>query len=132
MSQEITMSEPQKQDVSTVEPPPSDKPFLRFYHSKNLRAQTLAVLTTLEQAKDCTRYSNALTEIVLELTDNGLEYYFLRPLKLANVGFVVEQSAQLGMGGVKRVMAPVIRNVIGRMDAQQLLTVCQHIRQLME
>ena len=126
------MSEPQKQEVGMLEPPPSAKPFLRFYHSKSLRANTLAVLTTLEQAKDCTRYSNALSEIVLELTDSGLEYYFLRPLKLANVGFVVEQSAQLGMGSVKRVMAPVIRNIIGHMNAQQLLTVCQHIRQLME
>ena len=69
---------------------------------------------------------------MLELTDSGLEYYFLRPLKLANVGFVVEQSAQLGIGSVKRVMAPVIRNIIGHMDGQQLLTVCQHIRHLME
>jgi len=126
------MSESQKQALAAVEPAPADKPFLRFYHSKSLRANTLAVLTTLEQAQDCTRYSNALTDIVLELTDSGLEYYFLRPLKLANVGFVVEQSAQLGMTGVKRVMAPVIRNVIGRMDARQLLTVCQHVRQLME
>ena len=126
------MSEPHKPEQGMVAPPPSDKPFLRFYHSKSLRANTLAVLTTLEQAQDCTRYSNALAEIVLELTDSGLEYYFLRPLKLANVGFVVEQSAQLGTGGVKRVLAPVVRNVIGRMDAQQLLTVCYHIRQLME
>ena len=86
----------------------------------------------LEQAKDSTRHRNALTDIVLELTDSGMEYYFLRPLKLANAGFVVEQSAQLGMGAVKRVMAPVIRNVIGYMDKQQLLTVCHHIRQLME
>ena len=126
------MSEPQKQEVGMFEPPPSNKPFLRFYHSTSLRANTLAVLTTLEKAKDCTRYSNALSEIVLELTDSGLEYYFLRPLKLANVGFVVEQSAQLGIGSVKRVMAPVIRNIIGHMDAQQLLKVCQHIRLLME
>ena len=126
------MSESQKQEVGLLELPPSDTPFLCFYHSKSLRANTLAVLTTLEQAKDCTRYSNALTEIVLELTDSGLEYYFLRPLKLANVGFVVEQSAQLGMGSVKRVMAPVIRNIIGHLDSRQLLMVCQHIRQLME
>jgi hypothetical protein len=69
---------------------------------------------------------------VLELTDSGLEYYFLRPLHLAKVGFVTEKSAQLGMGGVKRVMAPVIRNIIGRMDKHQLLAVCSHIRQLME
>ena len=126
------MSEPQKQEEGTIHPPRSDKPFLRFYHSERLRTKTLAVLTTLEQAQDRTRHRNALTDIVLELTDSGMEYYFLRPLKLANVGFVVEQSAQLGMGGVKRVMAPVIRNVIGHMDKHHLVTVCRHIRQLME
>jgi len=48
------------------------------------------------------------------------------------VGFVVEQSAHLGMGGVMRIMAPIIRNIIGRMDTHQLLTVCSHMRQLME
>ncbi len=126
------MSEPQKQAVGSVQTPPSDKPFLRFYHAESLRAKTLAVLTTLEHAQDSTRHRHALTDIVLELTDSGLEYYFLRPLKLANVGFIVEQSAQLGMGGVKRVMAPIIRNIIGSMNKQQLLTVCRHMRQLME
>ena len=126
------MSEAQKPAVGTVQPPPPDRPFLRFYHSQSLRTKTLAVLTTLEQAQDATRHRNALTDIVLELTDSGLEYYFLRPLKLANAGFVIEQSAQMGMGAVKRVMAPVIRNVIGYMDQRQLLIVCHHIRQLME
>jgi hypothetical protein len=112
--------------------PPSPTPFLRFYHSESLRAKTLVVLTTLEQAQDSTRHRDALSGIVVELTDSGLEYYFLRPLTLAKVGFVVEQSAHLGMAGVKRVMAPIIRNIIGHMDTQQLLTVCRHIRQLME
>ena len=111
--------------------PPPERPFLRFYHSDRLRAATLVVLTALEQARDPTRYRDALSDIVLELTDSGLEYYFLRPLKLAQVGFVVEQSAYLGMGGVMRVMAPIIRNIIGHMDAHQLLTVCSHMRQLM-
>ena len=123
---------PQTAQPSVTPAPPSVQPFLRFYHADSLRAKTLAVLTTLEQAQDSTRHRNALTDIVLELTDSGLEYYFLRPLKLANVGFVVEQSAHLGMGGVKRVMAPIIRNIIGYMDTHQLLTVSRHIRQLME
>ena len=56
----------------------------------------------------------------------------MRPLKLAQVGFVVEQSAHLGMGDVMRVMAPIVRNITGRMETHQLLTVCSHMRQLME
>ena len=126
------MNDPQKPDVTGVHIPPPGRPFLRFYHSDALRTKTLAVLQTVEHAHDRTRHRKALTDLVLELTDSGLEYYFLRPLKLANVGFVVEQSAQLGMSGVKRMMEPVIRNIIGSMNTHQLLAVCRHMQHLME
>ena len=120
-----------------VKPPvkvssPSSQPFLRFYHSESLRAKTLAVLATLEKAKDSTQHRGALADIVVELTDSGMEYYFLRPLKLAKTGFFVESSANVGMAATISILASVIRNIIGRMDKAQLLTVCSYIRQLME
>ena len=111
---------------------PSRQPFLRFYHSASLRAKTLAVLATLEKAKDSTQHRDALADIIVELTDSGMEYYFLRPLKLAKVGFFTEQSANLGMAATTRVLASVIRNIIGRMDNPQLRTVCSYVRQLMK
>jgi hypothetical protein len=111
---------------------PSPRPFLRFYHSESLRAKTLAVLTALEKAKDSTKYRDALADVVVQLTDSGMEYYFLRPLMLAKAGFFVEQSANLGMSATTGVLASVIRNIIGGMDSPQLLTVCSYIRQLME
>jgi hypothetical protein len=111
---------------------PSSQPFLRFYHSESLRAKTLAVLTTLEKAKDGTKHRGALADVFVQLTDSRMEYYFLRPLKLAKVGFFVQQSANLGMSATTGVLASVIRNIIGGMDGPQLLAVCSHIRQLME
>jgi hypothetical protein len=111
---------------------PSPQPFLRFYHLESLRAKTLAVLTTLEKAKDSTRYRDSLADIVVQLTDSGMEYYFLRPLKLAKAGFFVQQSANLGMAATTGVLASVIRNIIGGMASPQLLAVCSYIRQLME
>ena len=110
----------------------SAKPFFRFYHSESLRAKTLAVLTTVEKAKDGTQHRNALADIVVELTDSGMDYYFMRPLKLAEVGFFVEQSANLGLGATKRVFASVIRNIVGHMDNLQLRSVCNSIRQMMK
>ena len=110
----------------------STRPFLRFYHTESLRAKTLAVLTTIERAQDSTRHRAALADLVVELTDSGLDYYFLRPLKIAKAGFVIEQSAHLGMAGATRTLASVIRNIIGLMDKSQLLAVCSYIRQLME
>ena len=90
------------------------------------------MLAALEKAEDGTEYRDALADIVVELTDSGMDYFFLRPLKLAEVGFFTQQSANLGMAATTAVLGGVIRNVIGRMDNPQLLTVCSYIRQLME
>ncbi|MEJ6004906.1 hypothetical protein WG899_05065 [Paucibacter sp. AS339] len=107
------------------------QPFLRVYHSEALRKKTLSLLNTLEQAPDATTHRDALANVVVELTNAGLNYCFMRPLKLAKPGFIVEQSANLGMAGVQQVMASVTRQVIGRMESPQLLSVCGSIRQLM-
>jgi hypothetical protein len=124
---------PRVKPLAKVSPPsPKSLPSLRFYHSQSLRTKTLAVLTTLEKAKDRKQHRGALAEIVVELTDAGMEYYFLRPLKVAKAGFFVEQSANLGIAATTGVLASVIRNIIGGMNNAQLLSLCSYIRQLMK
>jgi hypothetical protein len=60
-----------------------------------------------------------------------MDYYFMKPLKLSKAGFIVEQSASIGMAGIQQVMGSVIRNVIRRMEGPQLLSVSGSIRELM-
>ena len=105
-------------------------PFLRFYHSEDLRIKTHTVLTALEVAPDPTQHRDALGDLVAELSDAGLHYFFMAPLKLAKPGFLVEQSASLGMAGARQVLGSVARNIISRMDKPQLLSVSASIRQL--
>ncbi len=107
------------------------RPFLRFYHSEELHQKTILVLATLESAPDPTAHRDALAELAVELTHSGLHYYFIKPLKVAKAGFILEQSASIGMIGVQQVIATVIRNIIGRMDAPQLLSVGNSLRQFM-
>ena len=68
---------------------------------------------------------------MVELTNAGMDDYFLKPLRLTKVGFVVQQTANLGVAGATRIMAPMIRNIIGRLDKDQLLSISGYIRQLM-
>ncbi len=110
---------------------PAAKPFLRFHHSAALRAKTLKVLETVENADKPTEHSGRLTDLVLELTEAGMDQFFLQSLKATKANFVVQQSASLGLSGVQKVMGTVIRNIIGRMDDKQLLSVCGSIRQFM-
>lgn len=110
---------------------PAARPFLRFYHSAELRRKTLSVLDRIERAKDATTHRDELADVVVELTNDGLDFYFMGPLRLAEAGFVLEQSANVGVMGVQQVMASVVRQVIGRMGSPQLLSVCGSIRQFM-
>nr|WP_295077601.1 hypothetical protein [uncultured Roseateles sp.] len=110
---------------------PDSKPFLRFHHSQALRVKTLKVLLAVEAAEQATEHADALTDLVLELTDQGLDQYFLQTLKATQANFLVQQSAALGMVGVNKLMGSVIRNIMGRMDDKQLLVVCGSIRQFM-
>lgn len=89
------------------------------------------MLGTVEKARDAAAHRDALADVVVELTSSGLDFYFMKPLRLAKAGFILEQSASLGMTGVQQVMASVIRQIIGRMEGPQLLSVCCSIRQLM-
>lgn len=107
------------------------QPFLRFYHSVDLRKKTLAVLALIEGAPDATAHRGALADVVIELMKSGFDGYFVAPLKKAKAGFLIEQSANVGLMGAQQVMGAVARNIIGRMDAPQLLSVCGSIRALM-
>lgn len=107
------------------------RPFLRFFHPAALRKRTLAALNRLENAADPTQHAEALAGVVVDLTRCGFDSYFLQSLKRAHAGFIVEQSAALGLGGAVKVMAAVIRNVIGNMGAPQLLSVSASMRAFM-
>lgn len=107
------------------------KPFLRFRHSKELRAKTIQVLETIEIAENAAEHAAQLAELIVELTECGMDQYFMQSLKAAKVNFVFQQSAALGLSGVQKLMGAVIRNMIGHMDDRQLQSVCGSIRQFM-
>lgn len=108
------------------------RPSLRFYPAEDLHRRLIALLDQIEDSPDATLHSAKLSEAVRELTTEGIDYYFLKTLKEAKVGFVTQQSANLGLTGVQQVMAPVIRNIIGRLEHAQLQAIAQSIRQLMK
>jgi hypothetical protein len=108
------------------------KPSVRFFHSAALRKRTDAVLSRIERDADATQHANALSSVVVELTEAGLDYYFLRPLQESKFGFVARQTANLGMSGALRVMSPIIGRILAGADTPQLRGVARHIRHLTE
>lgn len=105
-------------------------PSLRFYHSEELREKTNTVLSALESQPGHPHHGDAIADLVTHLIEAGMDYYFLKPLKQAEVGFVAEQSARIGISGAAKLVSSVSRKFIIRMDQTQLLVVATHIRSL--
>lgn len=106
-------------------------PSLRFHYSSELHARVLALLDQVERAEDAAAHRDEVAELVVQLTEAGLDDYFMKPLDRTRPGFVIRQSANVGMAGARQVMGSVLRRIIGHMDGPQILSVCASIRDLM-
>ncbi len=107
------------------------KPSLRFFHSPALRARTDKVLSNIDTGLDPVSQAEALSGVVLALTKAGLDYYFMKAIKDARLGFVARQSAQIGIGATTRLFGPILRSVIGTASPAQLRSISKHIHHLM-
>lgn len=110
---------------------PTPKPSLRFPLPAALRVRTLKVLSKIDTDSDPTRHADDLCALTIALTESGMEHYFLKAVTDAKLGFVARQTASFGVAGSIRVMAPIVRTVLGGADGAQLKAVSKHIRGLM-
>ena len=104
--------------------------FLCFQLTPEAQHRLDAVLVAIEQSAEPDEHGEALADVVAELTDAGLSYYYLRAAKVAKVGFVVEQATRLAVSGAGKLISSVCRKYLVRMDGAQLLAVAGHIRAL--
>jgi len=106
------------------------EPSLRFYHSEALRDKTDTVLSALESRPDHKKNGDAVADLVTDLVEAGMDYYFLTPLKQAKIGFVAEKSATVGISSAVKLISSVSRKFLVRMDQSQLMVVSNHIQSL--
>jgi len=106
------------------------QPSLRFHYAESLRAKTHAVLEALEAAPEHPGHAEAMAQVVSELVEAGMDYYFMRALRQADVGFVAEQTARAGMSAARTLVNSMSRKYVVRMGSAQLLVVARHIREL--
>ncbi len=110
---------------------PAPRSSLRFAISSPLRSRVLKVLAKVDRDSDPVRHVPDLSSLVVSLTEAGMEYYFLKAVRDAKLGFVARQTAGLGVSGAVRVMSPIVRSILGGADAGQLRAISAHIRGLM-
>ena len=107
-----------------------EQPSMRFFHSTELKEKTDAVISELESNPDYPKHGDAMADLVAELINAGMDYYFVKALKEAKIGFISEKSAMLGISSAVKLISSVSRKFIVRMDSNQLSIVASHIKSL--
>lgn len=90
--------------------------------------------TALQQVRENpTRppHVDALVTVILELTDSGLDYYFLEPLRRIEAGAMSMASARLGIAAAGRGLPTIIRRVVASLDEQQILALADFLDELL-
>lgn len=96
-----------------------------------LHQRVVEAITVLREDFDDAKRREAFREAVAELTDYGLEYYFGRPMDLANATGFHAKAARVGLKSTRSTIAGLIKRVFKPMDADQLRALCEFIEGLM-
>jgi hypothetical protein len=102
-----------------------------FRISPDLRARTEAALATVRADPADRARVEELVEVVLELTEVGLDYYYLEPLRRARVGAMGSTAARMGIATVGRGIPAIVRRVIVSLDEEQVLEIADFIADLL-
>lgn len=68
-----------------------------------------------------------LVEVIVALTETGLDYFFIHPLQLAEVGTVSLATARIGVGAARTGIPRLVRRVVGSMDDEERLAIADFL-----
>jgi hypothetical protein len=104
---------------------------LAFALDEPLRERTEQVLAEVRGSDDRRANSAALAALVVDLTKAGLDYYFLRPLEQAEVGFLHLNAARVGLRSAGKSIPLVVNNVLGSLSNRQLVQIAEYVEDLL-
>ena len=100
---------------------------LSFPLSPDLRKQTLETIAALRESSDRRQHIPLLSDLISDLTEAGLEYYFVHSLEKAGVGVIGVSTAKLGIASTAKGLPVVVNKVVGLMSDDQLSAVADFI-----
>lgn len=103
--------------------------YLGFAIPEELQQTIEDLLTKLKASDDKSQYSMEIFKVVQELSHEGLDYFFIRPLKKAQIGRIKMKSIQVALNAGKRGIFAVARGILRSMNDEQLNVVVELFEQ---
>ena len=108
-----------------LEPPAPG--WVAFEIPGELRLQAEQIIERIRADADRRRHAGDLAELVVEMIDRGLDYYFLYPLEEARVGAMTRRAVEFAIGTAGRTLPTVVRKTVKSLNDEQLLSITEFI-----
>jgi hypothetical protein len=99
--------------------------YLGFPLTPELENKTNTLMHNMRNTEDKTKYVNDLYSVIQDLSNVGLDYYFIQPLKTAKIGMLKMKSVEIALSAGKSGIFTVAKGILKSMDNKQLEIVMQ-------
>ncbi|ARU55169.1 hypothetical protein OLMES_1084 [Oleiphilus messinensis] len=89
------------------------------------------VIAKIKLAEQASKHTIELIDIILDLTEHGLHFYFLSPLERIGAGSMTMKVAKVGLGSTYKGMKMVISKVLKNLDDRQILMLTEFLEEIM-
>jgi hypothetical protein len=103
---------------------------IAFPIPEDLRNETLSLIAELRESEDHAGYADQLIDVVDRISDHGMTFFFIYPVKLVGLGAVTVKTLQVAIQSAKRAVMAVSRQIARRLDRDQLLRIADFLESI--
>lgn len=89
------------------------------------------LITKIRNGQSPTQYVGALTDLVIDLTEAGLQFYFIEPLERIDVSSLTMKVASMGLNSTHKGMKMVIKKVLKKLSDEQVVKLSEFLEEIL-
>ena len=98
---------------------------------QEVRDKAAKVIQRVRYQAPASQHLNLLLEVIDELTEAGLNFFFISPLHRVGAGSMTLKVAQMGLHSTQKGMSLVIKKVLQRLDERQLVAIIDFLQEIL-
>jgi hypothetical protein len=102
-----------------------------FPLSEATKDRTYQMMATVRAAEHPHDHVSEITDVIIQMTEEGLKYLFLDSLHHAKVGKFQIQAVQMGVQGARKGLELVGRRALKAMSDEQLLGIVDYMENIL-
>lgn len=96
-----------------------------------LRTRAIYTVQELRQRGKADKVAmDQLNDLISELTDGGLDFFFLEPLRRLNAGSMLMGMARMGINSMHKGAKMVVHKVLKKLDDESLVSILDFIEEI--